>query len=609
MEDLYPVAVLIDELKHDELSLRIRAVSALDVIAQALKPERTREELIPFIASEIVDDDDEMLAVLAEKLGEFIPYVGGPTYAYVLLPPLEELACSEESTVRLKATAGLVSLVTQMSIDSIDRYFMPLIRRLQEHDWYTARISALSLIEPTLTTLKTRAEQDASDLSGDAFIDINEVAFWLYEKLCSDDTPMVRRAAMQVFPDIMKHDVRKARMAPFQRLCDDDQDGVRVITVANCVQLGALSADMFGQVMPILAKCSVDKSWRVRYMLADAVGDLCQTYYSKMSELMPLYMQLLEDPEIEVRTCAITRLADIAKLNPTRNFLHEMMPVLDTLSKESSEYVRKGLAGVLLSLAPIFGAQLTADCLMMVFLTLIRDENAEVRLKLISTIACFASVVGVDLLTTSLLPAILDLAEDIQWRIRLAILELTPDLAKQLGQDVFCDKIESLYAKWMVDPVCSVRLGAAKNIRGLVDVLGAIRCLAFILPILQAHVKHTNYLHRVTVLNTCATLGECIDETDVLEHLFPLFHHLLVDPIPNVRFNVARALKTIGQVHRGPAVSNKMMTILNKLADEDSDKDVMWFASESRIATTEGTIGPDKVPPIIAEVGANGKKP
>jgi hypothetical protein len=48
-EELYPIAVLIDELKHDDVMLRLNAIRRLHTIALALGADRTREELIPFL--------------------------------------------------------------------------------------------------------------------------------------------------------------------------------------------------------------------------------------------------------------------------------------------------------------------------------------------------------------------------------------------------------------------------------------------------------------------------------------------------------------------------------------------------------------------------------
>lgn len=67
----------------------------------ALGPERTRDELIPFLQDSL-DDEDEVLLALAEELGSFTEYVGGKEYAHVTLSPLESLAGMEETLVRDK---------------------------------------------------------------------------------------------------------------------------------------------------------------------------------------------------------------------------------------------------------------------------------------------------------------------------------------------------------------------------------------------------------------------------------------------------------------------------------------------------------------------------
>jgi serine/threonine-protein phosphatase 2A regulatory subunit A len=48
-DDLYPLAVLMDELKSEDLLLRLQAIKRLDTIALALGPQRTRTELVPFL--------------------------------------------------------------------------------------------------------------------------------------------------------------------------------------------------------------------------------------------------------------------------------------------------------------------------------------------------------------------------------------------------------------------------------------------------------------------------------------------------------------------------------------------------------------------------------
>jgi serine/threonine-protein phosphatase 2A regulatory subunit A len=48
-QELYPIAVLVDELKNEDVQLRLNAIRNLGTIAMALGPQRTRDELIPFL--------------------------------------------------------------------------------------------------------------------------------------------------------------------------------------------------------------------------------------------------------------------------------------------------------------------------------------------------------------------------------------------------------------------------------------------------------------------------------------------------------------------------------------------------------------------------------
>ncbi|KAM2573341.1 hypothetical protein TB2_005417 [Malus domestica] len=72
-ETLYPIAVLIDERKNEDIKLRLNSIRRISTIARALGEERTKKELIPFL-SENNDDDDEVLLAMAEELGVFILY-------------------------------------------------------------------------------------------------------------------------------------------------------------------------------------------------------------------------------------------------------------------------------------------------------------------------------------------------------------------------------------------------------------------------------------------------------------------------------------------------------------------------------------------------------
>jgi serine/threonine-protein phosphatase 2A regulatory subunit A len=92
-----------DELRSEDVQLRLNAIRRVSTIALALGPDRARDELIPFL-QDSVDDEDEVLLALADELGKsFEEYIGGKEYAHALLGPLENLSAVEETLVRDKA--------------------------------------------------------------------------------------------------------------------------------------------------------------------------------------------------------------------------------------------------------------------------------------------------------------------------------------------------------------------------------------------------------------------------------------------------------------------------------------------------------------------------
>ncbi len=116
-----------DELKNEDVALRLNSVRRLSTIALALGEERTRSELIPFV-SESNDDEDEVLLSLAEELGKFAPYVGGPEHAHVLLGPLEDLCGVEETVVRERAVQSLIQIAAQLPVSNLEKFVIPVVK-------------------------------------------------------------------------------------------------------------------------------------------------------------------------------------------------------------------------------------------------------------------------------------------------------------------------------------------------------------------------------------------------------------------------------------------------------------------------------------------------
>ena len=253
-ESLYPIAVLIDELRVEDVQIRLKAVEKLKLIAKTLGPDRTRDELLPFIA-ETVYDEDEVLLTLAEQIGGLTDEVGGPDYVYTLLEPLDRLAQVEESLIRDKSIESINELIKTQSFSHVEQHFLPLLKRLASCDWFTGRTSSCGLFSACYSRVSATQQNDLRNT---------------YKQLANDDTPMVRRAVVSKISELVKvmepEHIQNDILGIFKQLAEDDQDSVRLLA-AECVKslASALPEKMrYNLLWKNIETFLEDKSWRVQ---------------------------------------------------------------------------------------------------------------------------------------------------------------------------------------------------------------------------------------------------------------------------------------------------------------------------------------------------------
>ncbi len=193
----------------------------------------------------------------------------------------------------------------------------------------------------------------------------------------------------------------------------------------------------------------------------------------------------------------------------------------------------------------------------------------------------------------------MELAEDKQWRVRQAMIEYIPLLATQLGMDFFDDKLGNLCMSWMGDTVFSIREAATINMKKLTEVFGIEWARVMIIPRILAMGKHGNYMYRMTTVFAITVSVEAVYALARALALNPRSHQtiapslnveiitdsvldrtleLVVDPIPNIRFNVAKALETLAEVlmttPQGREVAEQKLIPALKKLENDTDADV-----------------------------------
>ncbi|KAL7546209.1 hypothetical protein ACHAWF_009549 [Thalassiosira exigua] len=621
---------MVEKLRSDDLPSRVEAARKLPLIAAALGPRRTRDELLPFLADG-TDDDDEVLAEAAASLGKLVPFVGGNDRAGCLLGPLELLLAVEENAVRDKAAASAVAVSDQMTEEAYDAEYVGMISRLASKEWFTARVSACGLIPSAYPRMTPSARSAHAEK---------------FAALCGDDAPMVRRIASRnlgpmlkavadaggpscLVPDDGGGSVVERLLEQYEALAGGDQpDSVRLHATQNCVEFGramasikekasasasdagssatggedddasARVASLVRRVLPLVVATIDDRSWRVRWTAASKFADVVRAFApleGTMDALVPAYEKLLQDPEAEVRTAAAFNLSEVAKtaalvydvdaaaaglgadasrVSVAARLVRQVM----RLTEDESESVRAAVAMVATDLAPVLGRDASVSHLLPPMLLLLRDSTSEVRLNVISSLSLLNDVVGPELLAQSLLPAILDLAEDGKWRIRLAVIERIPLLAKQLGEEFFTDRLLTLCVGWLGDDISSIRVAAAAGLKELTSLLGTEWSVRNLLPRVKRVAEHPSYLRRTNAVRACALMASAMDPPAAQHEALPLLLEMHCDPVPNVRFNVAKGLGELGPRYGRTVYEGQIGPVL-ALMREDPDRDVRYFAT------------------------------
>lgn len=184
------------------------------------------------------------------------------------------------------------------------------------------------------------------------------------------------------------------------------------------------------------------------------------------------------------------------------------------------------------------------------------------------------------MLVHSLMPSIVDLSNDRNWRIRLAIIEYVPLLAEQLGVALFENQLASLSMDWLGDDVFSIRQAATENLKKLTSTFGEEWARQNIIPKVVELQNSTNYLCRMQTLRAVEALSDVLSDDLFVSDLVPLVVNAAKDPVPNIRFNVAKCFENLKEKLSPAIVQNDVLPCLKGMAG-DNDDDVVYYAQRA----------------------------
>lgn len=139
---------------------------------------------------------------------------------------------------------------------------------------------------------------------------------------------------IQLIPAVPEQDLFNI----FANFYADEQDSVRMQGIESCVHFCKVlnKQKVLSLLIPYVKKFAVDKSWRIRYLVADKLMELTDGIGVEVARehLTSFYIQFLADQESEVKTAAIRRLSDFGLVLETKVLLTQVVPQLAKLQTD-----------------------------------------------------------------------------------------------------------------------------------------------------------------------------------------------------------------------------------------------------------------------------------
>ncbi|XP_036113512.1 serine/threonine-protein phosphatase 2A 65 kDa regulatory subunit A beta isoform isoform X4 [Molossus molossus] len=450
-DSLYPIAVLIDELRNEDVQLRLNSIKKLSTIALALGVERTRTELLPFLTDTIYDEDEVLLA-LAEQLGNFTGLVGGPDFAHCLLPPLESLATVEETVVRDKAVESLRQISQEHTPVALEAHFVPLVKRLASGDWFTSRTSACGLFSVCYPRASNAVKAEIRQH---------------FRSLCSDDTPM------NLLKDC-EAEVRAAAAHKVKELCENLPIEGRETIIMN-------------QVLPYIKELVSDTNQHVKSALASVIMGL-STILGKentIEHLLPLFLAQLKDECPEVRLNIISNLDCVNEVIGIRQLSQSLLPAIVELAEDAKWRVRLAIIEYMPLLAGQLGMEFFDEKLNSLCMAWLVDHVYAIREAATNNLMKLVQKFGTEWAQNTIVPKVLVMANDPNYLHRMTTLFCINVLSEACGQEITTKQMLPIVLKMAGDQVANVRFNVAKSLQKIGPILDTDALQEEVKPVLQ----------------------------------------------------------------------------------------------------------------------------
>ncbi len=581
----------------------------------------------------LLTDLDPVLLAMAQSIGDFIPYIGGPSNAPLLLPILETLSNCEESSVRNAAASSISKILNYLStgstsstgsgsgatphFESIMAYWS-FLRQMASADTgevfyprFTVACCIPALLKavhkcegmpvPPMTEPRARPTPEITPGDGeeaekeplgpenyDNVAALKQAIRNQYQALLTDEISIVRTACVvqfMVICDFIEVEQVPSYMLQMLRIAlADDCSPIRVRGIghipayAERLKSLGLKSVLAADIVPIIRTCVTDESWRIRRAIASNYSSFAKTFEAAevTNDLYPLILQLVRDSEPEVRQAILPELLPFLSVVGTNVFMTGFLPIAEHLAGDPIPLIRKLLASLCVDV--VASAQGGADASHELVVRLLGDEDPMIRLRILKKLPIL--VASVPALVTRLTATLKALFSDSNWRVRAEMTCSVPAVITHLGQVYFSENFLAEFLGMLRDSVDEVRVCAAKTLSVLVPIVGVEWAYDSIFQAVRSMCK-ADYLLRLSMLQALQGLiqADLPQGESFQSECLALVVAATNDRVPNIRLKAAQVLSVACAIV-GPDISrDHIRPVLNDLQG-DADRDVAYFATE-----------------------------
>lgn len=524
---------LIENLRSEVLNERLNAVKSLKVISRTLGPERSRSELIPYIA-ETIDNTEEVWMHVAEQVPQIIEEIGGMNHVAVILALLKQICEIEDPKVQEMATKSFISLSHKSNQEELAINFYPILKEMCEDSWHPLRSAAAVILCATFSLYPDEKRKKLT---------------LFFPSISVDQMTIVRRSLAMALPVFITTAKTQDQLEIIERLITTLSDDLsHAILIELPIALSVLPSSMIDLKIASVKRIFSSPRWQARAVLADSLPKIFQNDMPAADVIKGISDPASMDAAVEVRASIARSLPFIFKSNAYT--VEEFAKFATSIASDKNTSVR---ASVAKSIGDVQGAP-ESLCSPLLSL-LLEDGDNSVKLSALSSVAKTGYAVS------AAAKHIGNLIKFSPWRTQLSIPNIIPEIASTTDKQYFTDNFIPLVFKLLTNESADVRRNMVKVLPQIAAVYGDDwKKSAF--PNLFATTFDTkDYQVRQAVISAIFALNLVQECDSVIEKA-------IVDPVSNVRVVLARE-----------AAAAQCASLQERL-QKDNDNDVAYFAGK-----------------------------